>query len=144
MCRYAIKTYKAHYACFKCQKTFKRKILQDFEENATEKSIFAAKCPQCTALMADMGLDFEAPMKTDIKAWKHLANLYEVDIAFHNCGCGGDGLVPKNKTELLTYLEKTKQYYEQHRACYTDQKGFDYWVEQIKNVEKHIAITNLR
>ncbi|WP_282628420.1 hypothetical protein [Empedobacter sedimenti] len=144
MCRYAIKTYKAHYACFKCQKTFKRKRLQDLDENATENIIFEAKCPQCSSLMADMGLDFEAPKKTNHKAWKNLENLYEVGITFHNCGCGGNGYVPKNKAELLAYLEKSRASYYQYKACYTDQQGFDYWHEQIKKIEEHIETVKLQ
>lgn len=144
MCRYAIKTYKPHYACFRCQKTFKRKILQDLDENATEKLVFEAKCPQCSALMADMGLDFEAPKRTDHKAWKHLENLYEVGQTFHNCGCGGDGYVPRNKVDLLAYLEKSKQSYYSYKACYTDNQGFDFWVSRIKEIEHYISIIKLK
>lgn len=29
MCRYAFKTYKAHYVCFDCRKTFKQPVLED-------------------------------------------------------------------------------------------------------------------
>lgn len=74
MCRYAI-TYKPHFACFKCRKSFKRRLLKDISDDDKQKSV-PAKCPECGELMADMGLDFKAPSKTNIKAWEHLTNLY--------------------------------------------------------------------
>lgn len=143
MCRYAIKTYKAHYACFECKKTFKRKRLQDIDETKRDSKIFNAKCPQCSNLMANKGLDFEAPKKSDDKAWKPLENLYEVGIAFHNCGCGGNGYVPKDKKKLLNYLEKSRQNYYQHRDCYTNHQTSNFWIDQINEIEKHLRITKL-
>ena len=31
MCRYTMTTYKPHYACFECNKTFKRRLLTDID-----------------------------------------------------------------------------------------------------------------
>jgi hypothetical protein len=111
MCRYAFKKYKPRFACFNCQKTFKRRNLFDItgDDNIESKP---ARCPQCRELMADMGKDFAAPKKTDDKAWQHLKTLYSVGIAFHSCGCGGPGLVPKDQDALRVYFEQKLADYE--------------------------------
>jgi hypothetical protein len=111
MCRYGFYKYKQHFACFNCQKTFKRRHLSDFEEDDNVESK-AAKCPQCQSLMANMGLDFKAPKMKDDKAWKHLQTLFSVGIAFHSCGCDGPGLVPKDKTDLIKSFKETIISYE--------------------------------
>ncbi|WP_428224597.1 hypothetical protein [Flavobacterium sp.] len=95
-----MKTYKPHYACFKCKKTFKRKLRWD------EKESGEAKCPQCGALMANMGLDFESPKKENSKVWRHLQDLYSVGITFHSCGCTGPGYIPKDKKQLIAYFQE--------------------------------------
>lgn len=93
-------TYKPHYACFNCRKTFKRKLASDVDGKGSE-----AKCPQCAELMANMGLDFESPKKENSKEWNHLKNLYAVGITFHSCGCSGPGYIPKDNEELKDYFE---------------------------------------
>lgn len=116
MCRYAMSTYKPHYACFNCRKSFKRRLLHDInrELHSINDSV-SAKCPECTKTMVDMGKDFEAPKKNDIKAWEHIQNLYTSGITFHSCGCTGPGYIPKDKDALLSYLEKIKEYYIKNR-----------------------------
>ena len=121
MCRYALHTYKPHYACFTCRKAFKRSLISDrgrrqsaagkwFAEQAGKSGLpsndeeQAATCPDCGGLMADMGLDFRAPAKTDRKAWEHLRTLYTVGITFHSCGCGGIGYVPATPEAMEVYL----------------------------------------
>jgi DNA-directed RNA polymerase subunit RPC12/RpoP len=94
--------YKSHYACFGCQKTFKRRLLQDVARD--EKESVAAKCPECGGLTASMGLDFKSPPKDDTKAWQHLRNLYSVGITYHSCGCSGPGYIPASSEEIVTYL----------------------------------------
>ncbi|MGI4869963.1 MAG: hypothetical protein ACRYFX_02160 [Janthinobacterium lividum] len=129
MCRYAMHSYKQHYACFDCRKTFKRRLLSDiapgrqesvagrwFRADAqqplpTEPDATPAKCPDCGGLTASMGLDFATPPKTDRKAWEHLRSLYAVGIAFHSCGCGGPGLVPATPEALVAHLETQLQGY---------------------------------
>lgn len=54
MCRYSMMVYKGHYACFNCQKTFKRRHLKDVDRDA--QTSVDAKCPECGNLMANMGL----------------------------------------------------------------------------------------
>ncbi len=88
-------TYKPHYACFECRKTFKRRLEKDIYDGFNKsKEQNPAKCPECSELMANMGLDFESPKKKDIKSWEHIATLYEVGITFHSCGCSGPGYIP--------------------------------------------------
>jgi DNA-directed RNA polymerase subunit RPC12/RpoP len=109
MCRYGMITYKPHYACFACRKTFKRRLLQDMERDETEA--VAAKCPECGALTANMGLDFKSPPRNDARAWQHLRNLYAVGITYHSCGCSGPGYIPATTEALVVYLEERLQYY---------------------------------
>jgi len=115
MCRYGMTTYKPHYACFECRKTFKRRLLVDildgYSTNVQESS---AKCPECGSIMADMGLDFESPKKKDVKAWKHIALLYDVGITYHSCGCSGPGYIPKEKDSLIAFFQEKIDCYNGH------------------------------
>lgn len=112
MCRYGMTTYKSHFACFNCRKTFKRRLLGDIRKGYSKNDISSpAKCPECGKLMADMGLDFQSPKKNDIKAWTHLATLYKVGITFHSCGCTGPGYIPNDSETLIAYLSKIKNTY---------------------------------
>jgi len=104
MCRYAMTSYKPHYACFNCRKTFKRRLMWDIKRDS--KDVTEAKCPQCGELMANMGLDFESPKKDNIKEWNHIKDLYSVGITFHSCGCSGPGYIPKDKERLMAYFEE--------------------------------------
>jgi DNA-directed RNA polymerase subunit RPC12/RpoP len=120
MCRYAAVSYKPHYACFKCHKTFKRRLFSDIKQG---KSDLEAKCPQCGELMANMGLDFESPKKDDLKTWEHIKSLYSVGITFHSCGCSGPGYIPNSKEKLIEYFEELKQTYF---------KNIDFWRKRIE------------
>ncbi len=115
MCRYGMTTYKPHYACFDCRKTFKRRLLFDVEGGNNKNSKETkARCPECGGLLADMGLDFESPKKSDLKAWKHLRHLYIAAITFHSCGCTGPGYIPHDHQSLVTHLERIKKQYIDH------------------------------
>ncbi len=114
-------SYKPHYACFNCRKTFKRRLMGDIKKGET--SIFEAKCPQCGELMANMGLDFESPKKYDVKKWEHLKSLYSVGITFHSCGCSGPGYIPNSKEKLIEYFEGIKKTYL---------KNMDFWRTRIE------------
>jgi hypothetical protein len=104
MCRYAVHQYKPHFACFACRKSFKRRLISDWQRGAITKT--EAVCPQCGALMANMGKDFAAPKQSDKKSWMHLQTLYSVGIAFHSCGCSGPGYIPKDEGALALYFEE--------------------------------------
>lgn len=120
MCRYAA-PYKPHYACFECRKTFKRRLLGDiYGGNNKDHDSLPAKCPDCGNYMVDMGLDFESPKKSDLKAWLHIKDLYKSGITFHSCGCSGPGYIPKDRVKLLEYLEDIKEKYISHRRYWSN------------------------
>ena len=123
MCRYSMSTYKPHYACFNCRKTFKRRLLTDLNPIIAATVSKPSKCPECGELMADMGLDFKAPAKSDKKAWEHLANLYKAGVTFHSCGCYGPGFVPKSRQALVDMLEERKTRYIRNRRFWSNQLG---------------------
>lgn len=114
-------SYKPHYACFKCRKTFKRRLMGDIKKG--EKSVFEAKCPECGELMANMGLDFESPKKDDFKKWEHLKSLYSVGITFHSCGCSGPGYIPNSKEAIIQYFEEIKSTYL---------KNMEFWRNRVE------------
>ena len=116
MCRYAMTAYKPHYACFHCRKTFKRRLLGDVIEGwSKEENETPAKCPECSNLMADMGMDFESPKKNNVKAWEHISLLYTVGVTFHSCGCSGPGYIPSNADDLIQHFVKIKKTYLKHQ-----------------------------
>ncbi|KUJ61486.1 hypothetical protein AR687_12445 [Flavobacteriaceae bacterium CRH] len=116
MCRYAVISYKPHYACFNCQKTFKRRLKKDIKEG--KEFTYEAKCPECGQLMANMGFDFESPKKDDARKWEHIKSLYSVGITFHSCGCSGPGYIPNSKEKLQEYFQDLKGKYL---------KNMDFW-----------------
>jgi DNA-directed RNA polymerase subunit RPC12/RpoP len=124
MCRYAT-SYKPHYACFNCRKTFKRRLMSDIDKN--KESNFEAKCPECSIVMASMGLDFKSPPKNDIKQWEYIKTLYTVGITFHSCGCTGPGYIPNSIEELKKYLEEIKDRY---------MKNMEFWRKRIEPTTK--------
>ncbi|WP_228012099.1 hypothetical protein [Flavobacterium hungaricum] len=92
-----------------------------------EAAVFEAKCPQCAALMANMGLDFESPKKEDVKKWEHIKTLYSVGIGFYSCGCSGPGYIPNSKEKLIEYFEELKHSYL---------KNLDFWRSRIEPADK--------
>ncbi len=118
-------SYKPHYACFNCRKTFKRRLMVDIKKG--EASAFEAKCPQCGEFMANMGLDFESPKKDDVKKWEHIKSLFSVGITFHSCGCSGPGYIPNSKEKLVEYFEEIKKRYIEN---------MDFWRTRIEPTNK--------
>ncbi|MBK9576835.1 MAG: hypothetical protein IPO40_07175 [Fibrobacteres bacterium] len=104
--------YKPHYACFSCRKTFKRMLLWDI--NRDDKREREAKCPDCAGPVANMGKDFEAPKRADIKAWSHLQSLYAMGITFHSCGCSGPGYIPGDRDALVAHISGILAEYHKH------------------------------
>lgn len=111
MCRYASHQYKDHMACFDCRKTFKKWLMNPKKEDSwqkvrrLERNERDVPCPQCAEPMANTGLDFRAPKKTDTEAWAALAFLYDRGFAFHGCGCDAGGYVPpKRLKDIPQYL----------------------------------------
>ncbi len=133
MCRYGTNTYKSHYACFECRKTFKRRLLVDIDrDTANSENIFEKqeyKCPECGEMMANMGLDFESPKKNDLKVWNHMKDLYKTGVTFHSCGCTGPGYIPKDKTALIAFLNKQKENYIKHLR---------FWLTRLESKKEEI------
>lgn len=134
MCRYAFHHYKPHYACFKCRKTFKRRLAGDIRKGSLNNP---AKCPQCGELMANMGLDFESPPKNDVKVWEHIKNLYQVGITFHSCGCTGPGYIPRDTERLIAYLQEILAKYHQHFNAFRERVEPQSKRERDRDVNKN-------
>lgn len=139
MCRYAEHSYKPHYACFECRKTFKRRLIYDIDRDKQANDSAIAKCPQCGNLMANMGKDFEAPKQRDVKAWKHIQSLYKADVTFHSCGCTGPGYIPKDTEALVTYLERIKEQYHKQREFWARRKAPETEAERQREFAKDWA-----
>jgi hypothetical protein len=147
MCRYGFKTYKSHFACFNCRKTFKQApysdLLQrvgkaDYYEKIRRKPIRQLsdkdvamladfnknykdreiKCPQCGRYMADLGLDFKAPKKTALKEWKIIEGLYTIGRSFYSCGCIGIGYIPQKPKDYCLYLKRVLHDYQKSITYY--------------------------
>jgi len=145
MCRYAFKTYKSHFGCFKCRKTFKqapfadllkrigkadhyeklrRKPIKQLSDN--EVAMLAdidknyrdreIKCPQCGNYMADLGLDFKSPKQTAVKEWRIIEGLYTIGKSFYSCGCNGIGYIPQNPNDYEAYLQNVLKGYQEQIA----------------------------
>jgi hypothetical protein len=186
MCRYACKTYKSHYVCFECRKTFKQAHVSDIllrikkdkvyhglngksikkvgqvftkgerkklEELTAEIRQRRITCPQCAGPMADLGLDFKAPKKTAVKAWKIVEGLVTIGKEFYSCGCDGIGYIPKNPRDYEIYLTKVLKAYDGHlkwnqartpEDCGNKNAILAYWTGKINTVEAEIARQKLR
>jgi len=155
MCRYAFKTYKSHFACFNCRKTFKQAPYSDllqrigraaYYEKLKRKPIKQLndgeivmltnfdknykdreiKCPQCGSYMADLGLDFKSPKKTALKEWKIIEGLYTIGRSFYSCGCNGIGYIPKKPQDYHIYLKTLLRDYENSIAYYQNKTIEEY------------------
>jgi hypothetical protein len=115
MCRYAWHNYRDHFACFDCRKGFKY-----WQWAETDEASFRHKqqlrhvprdivCPDCSKPMADMGLDFKAPPKSDTEAWEILRALYEQGFTFHSCGCSVGFAPPRTLREVPEWLERHRK-----------------------------------
>ncbi len=149
MCRYAMTIYKQHFACFDCRKTFKRKLLNDLKDTVAgqQKESVPAKCPECGALMASMGLDFKSPRKEDLKAWKIMAGLYEIGQTFHSCGCNGPGYRPRDEGQMNVYLsELLKEYtttlekWKQEKPGTEKAEALVFWSARIEKIRRFMPL----
>ena len=91
--------------------------------NRDDTRTIPAKCPQCGDLMANMGLDFEAPKKNDTMEWGHIKSLYSVGITFHSCGCSGPGYIPNTTEKLKAYFQGLLLHYH---------KQLDFWRQRLE------------
>ncbi|MBU0553747.1 hypothetical protein KKF91_05745 [Myxococcota bacterium] len=145
MCRYAFGHYKPHYACFDCRKGFKRRLRSDFKGGG---EALPARCPQCGALMANMGLDFKPPPMKDACAWRVLQGLYTAGLTFHSCGCSGPGYRPRSPQAYQRFLEETRAGYlsalrrwvsDQDAAVEARAEAIASWRARLARVEAALA-----
>jgi hypothetical protein len=116
MCRYAWHNYRDHFACFDCRKAFK---YWQWEE--TDEATFRTKqrlehvprsivCPACSKPMADMGLDFKAPRRSDKQQWEIMRALYEHGFTFAGCGCSVGFKPPRSLRQVPKWIEQHKRH----------------------------------
>jgi len=118
MCRYAWHHYRDHFACFRCRKAFKHWQWEDRDKDAwkmrrrLERVPREVVCPDCSRPMADMGLDFKAPAKADLGAWRVMEALHANGFSFRGCGCSVGFKPPRTLREMPHWLERHRS----HRA----------------------------
>jgi hypothetical protein len=104
----------------------------------------AFNCPECKQPMANLGLDFKAPRKSDIRAWKAIQKVYRLGHAFQTCGCNGPGYVPASEHEYQDYLELMRETYINHAKNYESSSGTNsedrkaaaiYWRSRVAAIE---------
>jgi len=121
MCRYAWHNYRDHFACFDCRKAFKYWQWEECDETTfrTKQRLEHVPreivCPDCSKPMTDMGLDFKAPRKSDIEAWKILEILAQNGFTFHGCGCYVGFKPPRTLQEVPQWLEEHRRKSEGER-----------------------------
>ena len=143
MCRYAITSYKAHLACFACRKGFKRRLQRDVDPAG---DAHPARCPQCGAPTADMGLDFKPPGRSDTAGWATVASLWEIGVTFHSCGCGGPGYRPRLQRDYLPFLLRLRADYQQQLDAWRGDRrrpeerdrAMAHWRERLQAVEEEL------
>ena len=125
MCRYAMHVYKSHYACFACRKMFRQAVPHErydrhlYSDN--DASVNRDKpsrkqpvvpqvsvCPQCKQPMHNLGMDFKAPPRDNLKQWEKARQLYAHGYHWRGCGCGM-GLRVKTLAEVQPFLEAEAQ-----------------------------------
>lgn len=109
MCRYALTTYKSHYACFACRRTFRRRLKRDVDPDGGDHP---PSCPVCRGAVADLGLDFKSPPHQRVRAWAVVEALWAVGETFHSCGCGGPGYRPRTASAYRVFLAARLVEYE--------------------------------
>jgi len=116
MCRYAGVLYKDHFACFACRKVFRHsqwfsKNLGPWERREHYKVEREFRCPECKQPLYDFGMDFKAPRREDVAAWRILERMAGLGFRFQGCGCDAGGLVPpKTMDEFPRWLERNARH----------------------------------
>jgi hypothetical protein len=87
------KMHKPHYACLNCRKAWKPlsrpEVVTVYYKHLEVHNPAITRCSSCRAPGTYMGLNFRAPRKTDVKAWKRVKEIIESNPrAFEaNCKC---------------------------------------------------------
>lgn len=103
-----------------------------------------SRCPQCGAVMADLGLDFKPPRVSAIRSWARLRSMYELGHAWHTCGCNGPGFIPTDATAYAEYLATRARVFAARMRRAERRSGVDtatraaearYWSELLAQVQ---------
>jgi hypothetical protein len=130
MCRYGLKKYKDHYACFDCRKTFKQPFRLEPTFDMTSRGIVyksgqnvlrlgSEQCPECKKTMHHIGHDFQAPKRSKVAQWEKVRQLVLAGFKFHSCGCGGPGERPRHLREVPEFLQQNRSLDEGQRLLET-------------------------
>jgi len=78
-------TYKSKLACLICRKSWRKANSGHWEKTdlrfnwISEQSLI---CPQCGALMVNMGADFKAPAQSNMRQWRKVELLVRAGVLF--------------------------------------------------------------
>lgn len=107
-------------------------------------------CPECKKPMANMGLDFKPPNKSDVSAWRTFKTMFRVGHCFHTCGCNGIGLIPQSQSDLKAYLTDRRDAFmvqfdlidSRARDVETRTMARSYWMSLISRIDLELSMLN--
>lgn len=107
-------------------------------------------CPECKKPMANMGLDFKPPTKTDASTWRSFKTMFRVGHCFHTCGCNGIGLIPQSHSDLKSYLNERRNAFKvqfdlidsRARDVETRTMVRSYWMSLISRIDSELSLLN--
>ena len=100
--------YNMAFACFECNKSFKR------EFDPAKEYPLELKCPSCGGVSHNFGRHFKPPKKTDKKQWLKVKFLFEHGFNFqkiYDKNKNGENIpYPKTLEEAKDFVIKYKEY----------------------------------
>src|SRR4030095_13375126 len=91
------------FACFDCRQSFKRKLTPVRQTNN------APSCPQCAKEMWEMGRQFKAPLRDDVKQWRKVEALVRGGITFHSQRLDHLRNMPKALREVEPFVRSVRR-----------------------------------
>jgi hypothetical protein len=109
MCRFSIGQYKSKFACFDCRKSFRAWPILTGEryqdKNGHWRNVtIPHKCPDCGQPMADMGVGFKPPRRSDLGQWEKVHRIYQNGVIFQMRCCYGPGERPARLNQVDEFL----------------------------------------
>ncbi len=136
MCNCNLPPYKPHLACFACRKSFKRRLASDIGHRG---SSHPPLCPHCRRQLADMGLNFKAPKKNDLRAWAVASSLFEAGETFESRGCCGPTYRPREPRMLAQYFDDRHRELSAHLSRWVSDRDEPRRAEAIENLRTQLA-----
>lgn len=101
--------YAMSFACFSCQKSFKRHVEASPKDYPNHMS-----CPECGGVSVNLGRNFKAPKKNDVKQWEKVRFLVDHGFLFQKIRVGANhhDTVPYPETleEAREFVKTYKEY----------------------------------